>query len=88
MQGRASIFCCAAGVATRMNLLSSDSVRVQVLLKPGGQQNLQQVLWKSRKEPGSTKLAASFVNEIFHVKGLVNTKLAASCVFGWKFCFP
>jgi hypothetical protein len=49
MQGRASVFCSAAGVGTRMNLLSSDIVRVQVLLKPGGQQNLQQVLWKSRK---------------------------------------
>jgi hypothetical protein len=50
MQGIASIFYSAAGVGTQMSLLSSNVVgRVQVLLKPGGQQNLQQVLWKSRK---------------------------------------
>jgi hypothetical protein len=49
-KGEHPIICSAAGVGTRMNLFSRDDVgRVQVLLKPGGQQNLQQVLWKSRK---------------------------------------
>jgi hypothetical protein len=49
-KGEHPIFYSAAGVGTRMNLFSRDDVgRVQILLKPGGQQNLQQVLWKSRK---------------------------------------
>lgn len=39
------IFYSAEGVGMKMNLFSTDDVgRVQVLLKPGGKQNLQQVL--------------------------------------------
>jgi hypothetical protein len=46
MQGRAPIFYSAAGVGAQMRLLLSSDVvgQVQVLLKRGGQQNLQQVL--------------------------------------------
>jgi hypothetical protein len=46
------IFYSAAGVGTRMkkNLFLTDDVgRVQVLSQAGGEQNLQQVLWNSRK---------------------------------------
>ena len=49
-KGEHLIFYSAAGVGMRMNFFSTDVVgRVQVLLKPGGKQNLQQVLWNSRK---------------------------------------